>query len=198
MTETDVIEIWCHRHGEKDGDKLTALGAQQVWALGEMLREREIYFNRVFYSEAMRTWQSALLLIAAMKLRTKNPEGRQDFHYSTGSEAFSSNEEFSEECERIKNKGNNMVIAFQESNYLRICRPIITKALLGIAKEMKSQKEARAILFGHSPMLLSAVPEPEKITFGLSECDGVIYRISGDKIVEAEKINAPIRGSSIY
>jgi phosphohistidine phosphatase SixA len=193
-----MIQILGMRHGEKDGDKLTPFGEQQIFAMGEFLASKDWVFDRIIYSGAIRTRQSLNILIAAMKLFNLTPEENENFIYHDSNSFFPNADGFKKEMEKIYHAGGTLQNALKQSHYARTLRKYITGSLLELAKDMKDKGQKKALVISHSPLIGLAAPNPDKSPYGLYECDVIRYSITKGKITNSKIIRAPIRGKTIW
>ncbi len=193
-----MVKILGMRHGQKDGDKITVLGAKQVFAAGLNLSERGFRFERIIHSGAIRTKQSLYVMAAALKLFKLPLEENKSFSYTTVIKYHKDYAEFKAEMMKIKKAGGTLDVALELSNYARAIREFMTKSLLDLAEDMERRKQIYALAISHSPLIISASPEPWQTPYGLFECDGILYTIKKGQITDFDIIRAPIQGKTTW
>lgn len=193
-----MVKILGMRHGQKDGDKLTAMGAQQVFAAGEAFLVRRLKFERLIHSGANRTRQSLCIISAAMGLFEQRLEKNESFIYSIGKEFHDSREAFQQEMLAIHQAGATLANALRLSEYAFAIRQYITKSLLNLALDMEIKGEKTALVISHSPLIVTASPDPTKTPYGLYECEGIEYTIKKGVITSFKIIKAPIQGNTLW
>ncbi|MCX6740501.1 MAG: hypothetical protein NTZ49_04715 [Candidatus Parcubacteria bacterium] len=193
-----MVQILGLRHGEKDGDKLTISGENQVLAAGHRLLSQGFCFDRLIHSGANRTRRSLEILITAMKIFHLPLEENENFSYNVGKNFHASREEFAAEMEKIQQAGGTLDIALRLSKYAQEVRRYIYGSIIDLGREMESKSQKSALVFSHSPLIVTAAPVPEETPYGLYECDGILYTYERGKIKKSEIIRAPIRGKTLW
>lgn len=193
-----MVKILGMRHGQKDGDKLTPFGAQQIFAAGEALLDQDWKFDRLVHSGAKRTKQSLYVLAAAMELFNLPLEENKGFHYSTGLHFHTSPGQFRAEMEKIQQANGTLTAALELSEYARFFREQISRTLLELAKDMEAKGQQAAVVISHSPIIVTASPYPDITPYGLFECDGILYTINDGFFSDLMIIRAPLKGGTIW
>ncbi len=192
------------RHPEKDGDKITAKGAMQMWAMALLLSAR-FTFERAVYSGANRTLQALKVALAALGLDLPI-EKNEGFHFKgILFEAFQTNESGPclEEIKRITAKGGTVANALSMSVYATLGRDQMIESLRLLAEDMKTNNEATTLVLCHSPLTELAAVDPKSMPYSLGEADAVVYILEGNYeyvdgwwIVSSELIRSPLGGTS--
>lgn len=184
------------RHPQKDGDKITAFGAQQAFAAAEALRNMGFGFKFIVWSGAHRTHQAALVMQAAIggdAMVSDLPNDR--FHFESVAQAVFPNDpkEVLAEMPAIREAGGTVDTALALSEYA-------LEAGMEVANAIRSLGvlwgDADVLVVSHSPFLECAAVAGSDIPYGLGEADAVVYEVRGGEIVSSTLIKAPIQGAT--
>ena len=197
-----MITIIGMRHPQKDGDQITAHGAMQVFSACRQLVAMKLIspfsLDRLVFSGANRTWQSALVAKAAIGFMVPPLEKNNEFHYELPFNEAYGNEKnpmatFLSEKKEIKESGCTVARALEIGHGAKISRRYIINAIINLAKDMIPRRHKTALVLTHSPLVELAVPMDiaKTIPYHISEADSVIYKIKFGKIISAELIKAP-------
>lgn len=193
-----MVKILGMRHGEKDGDKLTALGQKQVFATGEKLKKQGFIFDKLVHSGKKRTEHSLRIFAEAMEMINLPLEKNDGFFCYFGDQFFSSLDDSKAEMEKIQQAGGTLEAALKLSKYAQAIRRYIHGSIIDLASDMEKKNRKSALVFSHSPLIATASPVPEKTPYGLYECDGILYTIAKGKITSFEIIRAPMPGKTLW
>jgi len=187
------IQIVVMRHGEKDGDRLAPKGAAQIFASTQALANKGLKFDRIFYSGAYRTHQSALIMAAALGKFDAKPQEYRGFHFDfIFDKTFNGNyKNFSMEVAEISKAGRTVSQALKISKYARMGRNYLIESLLELAEKMQARGETAALAASHSNWAELAAVNTDEMPYGLNEADAVCYTVLDDKIISSELIKAP-------
>lgn len=190
------IKIVVCRHPEKDGDAVTAYGAQQMFAMA--MTFAAVTFERIVYSGANRTWQAALVAAAALGLRLE-PEKNEGFNFQKTLDEFfgpGNNKLCLAEIKSVKEAGGTVAVALEKSAFARLMRERATAAILELAGDMAHRGQVAALVLSHSPWFEAATLQPETTPYSLGECVAIVFEVEDGKIVATELIQPPLAGKA--
>ena len=180
------------RHGEKyrpamkEEDELTPKGAQQVFRTGACLAfSREVDDRALLIcSGARRTWQSAMIIAAAVGIKSQ-PRENLGFHFEPLKKRLFGNEPDTilAEKEQIRKSGGNLATALEVSEWARRGREWVATNILLLAFQMERDGIDNAVVATHSPFAELAVMDPSSMPYGLEEADAVVYHVEDGGIV---------------
>jgi hypothetical protein len=193
------VTVVVARHGDKSKEKgvdaLTPLGAMQIFGLAQELKKLYGAIPIVAYSGAKRTHQCANIAVTAME-SYKNTFVAEDseFHFNEPFELVFKSQmaPYLAECEKIKAAGGTMKEALEISEYTRVAKGYITKAILNFAEKAEAANESVVLAFSHGSYAEFAVPErqlkdfPYMIPMG----SAIAYTVEDGVITNAEFIPA--------
>jgi len=188
------------RHPEKDGDKITAKGAMQIFAATLALVALGYKPTKFFYSGARRTFQALLVGIAAMAetLGMIIPEiVKCDWlHFQPILDKLdrADADAVLTDIKKIKAAGGTLKIALEMSKYAVLARERMGLALVHISSLTEDDETAFAL--SHSPLTEMAALDIETAPYALGEADAVVYEMDGAKLVSSKLIKAPIEGKT--
>jgi phosphohistidine phosphatase SixA len=188
------------RHPEKEGDRITAHGAQQAFAAAVNLANRGFEIERFIYSGARRTWQAVQIMATALDVEA-GAERWEGFHFQGVLDTLGvQNTVVLGEISEIREHGGTLAAALETSTtYARLCREQLTEALEALASDMEQSHQRTALVLSHSPYLECAALEPAEMPYALGESDAVIYTLETTRtpfIVSSTLIKAPIPGAT--
>lgn len=194
------------RHGNKDGEALSALGAMQVFAaVWNLVATLGYNFYRIVYSGIMRTWQSTMVAQAALRCHgdplPMNGDSRFCFEEAIRQVYGGSREEFDAGCTELRqlakdkvSVGHVLAMGGKASRFAQIGREAVTAAILDIAGTMKDGESV--LVLSHSGWLELASAD-QNLPFAIGEADALVYTVVGnhelipDAIEKTELIKAP-------
>jgi len=190
-TEEAIVIVM--RHGEKNGDKLTAFGAQQVFAASAELSKRFTFAH--FTSSGMnRTNQTIRIAAAAVGVFDAVMEVDDEFNPFDIFSQGGGMEQYFIDLPVIKEKGGTMEAALEISQTARLGREKINKAI--IATAARNGNGSTTLVACHSPYSEMGAVDPSIMPYGIGECDAVCYTVVNGVIVSSELIKAPLEGST--
>ncbi|MBI4426929.1 MAG: phosphoglycerate mutase family protein [Candidatus Magasanikbacteria bacterium] len=185
------------RHGQKDGDALTPVGAMQIFAaVLALVKEYKFQFSHLFYSGANRTWQAMQVAIAIVgKDAQAGLEELLNFQQIYKILGDDEQKRVLGDIPQIRAAGGTVANALElGGRYPTLARDRMTQAILKIADAMPD--ECAALCFSHSPYAELAAPSAGAMTYAIGEADAVEYRVKDGVIVSAALIPAPMAGKS--
>ncbi|MCD4694047.1 hypothetical protein K8R62_01685 [bacterium] len=205
MAEKETVTIVVVRHPEKDGDKITAKGAEQAFAAAQALKEANYSFDRLFYSGAYRTLQSGFVMAAGLHQCELRPEENQCLNFGAAVQSAydGDSQAFINELTSIKEMGYKTISecckagSKQFNEYVETAGKNLGEGMIAIAKEMMQNGQKTALALSHSPYTETAVLNPKNTPMGLGESDAIEYVIQNGKIVSSKLIPAPITGKPL-
>ncbi|HTX86550.1 MAG TPA: histidine phosphatase family protein [Candidatus Nanoarchaeia archaeon] len=192
MSKVTVIVA---RHGEKNKDALTAKGAMQIYGLALYLKEKYGTINEIQYSGAQRTHQCAIIAATAMGLwawDSRIIDANAYFHFEVPFETVfkSQMEPYESELKVIKAAGGTMKEALEISEYTRVARNHITRAILDSAIMAIQRREKVFLAFSHGSYAEFAVPNHQLSDFPcmIPMGSAIAYAVEDGVITDAEYI----------
>lgn len=193
------------RHPEKDGDKITAIGAMQAWAAALTLAALYPKITQLLWSGANRAWQAIMVMSAALGDEARWIKENRGFHFEpTFMEVYGkeASETWKAETATIKELLDKTTLtvadALEHSEYARQGRKTMTATLLELAGRMKDEEVVLAV--SHSPWLELAASDPAAMPYGIGECDAVVYRIGASRedafLASSDLVKAPLAGKT--
>ncbi|TAN33501.1 phosphoglycerate mutase family protein [Patescibacteria group bacterium] len=189
------------RHPEKDGDKITALGAMQAFATALALGAMFPKITQILWSGANRAWQAAMVTLAALGGDGRWLKESRGFHFEPtftnvyGKDAPAA---FKAETAAIKERLGKSALtvadALEHSEYARQGRVVMTDTLFKLASTMKDDDVVLAV--SHSPWLELAALDPATMPYGIGEAEAVAYHIEDSKILTIERVLSSLAGKA--
>ena len=177
-------------------DALTIRGGQHMFAIAAA-RDWRFYFSRVFYSGVRRTWQAAMITLAAGHSDRLLPERRNEFHFEeTAREVFGPDyqDALLRDSQLIKKRGGTVAAALQISRYAQVARGKVVEALLTLAADMVTGREPSNLVFSHASWFETAAVDPGTMPYGLGGADAIVFEVEKGVIISSELVRAPPLG----
>lgn len=214
-TNENVVDVVVCRHPQKDGDKITPLGAMQAWACALALHALGFVFGFFGYSGANRTKQAVKVMATALGVDMKISGDfalDEGFHFqSTWGPYYPSEtggkDRYLAELKALQEATDGTLAdALAEEGdlgkFTRAGREVFTETLGTFAVALAATGIKQALMLSHSPWTELAVLDPSSVPYGLGEADAIHYqiRVNGrdGEIVSSRLIKAPMEGRGTY
>lgn len=185
------IVIIVMRHGQKDGDALTALGEHQVTASAKLLALEKV--DRIISSGANRTARSAAIVQHETGFQGEC-EVDTMFNFVNLVGPTGGKDKLLNEIAYVQANGDTVAIALETSEYARAARRQLTTALLTLANDMFGNGESLAVVCSHGNFSEMAVWNTADFPYGIPEASWVRYVIEDGQILMASLHQCPIPG----